>query len=78
MKTFLLLVLSVTAVFLWQRNADRDAVGGNNPTVARVTAAPASPHPVYKHDWAKNSLDRAHEVMDDVAQTREQNANEDR
>ncbi len=74
MKMFLVLVLSVAALFLWQQKGDSDAAGGNKPTVAKVIAAPASPRPVYQHDWAKNSLVRTHEVMDEVRQTREQDA----
>lgn len=71
---FLVLVLSVTALFLWQRKGDNDAAGGNKPTVANTAAVPASPRPVYQLDWAKNSLVRTHEVMDEVRQTREQDA----
>ncbi len=70
---FLVLALSVTALYLWQRSGDRDAVPENKPAVANVAAAPASPRPVSEHNWAKHSLDRTHEVMDQVQQSREQN-----
>ena len=73
MKTFLVLVLGFTALYLWQRNGDRDAVTENKPAVEKVAMAPATPRPVYEHDWAKHSLDRTHEVMDQVHQSREQN-----
>ena len=73
MKTFLVLVLSATALFLWQRSGDRDAVTENRPAVEKVAPVAATPRPVYEHDWAKHSLDRAHEVADQVQQTRQQN-----
>jgi hypothetical protein len=73
MKMFLVLVLSLTALFLWQRRSSSDAVSENKPPVTTTVAAPAVPRPVYEHDWAKHSLDRTHEVMDQVEQTRRSN-----
>lgn len=73
MKTFLVLLLSVTALYLWQRSGDSDAVTEKMPAVANAAAAPATPRPVYEHDWAKHSLDRTHEVMDQVQETRASN-----
>jgi hypothetical protein len=73
MKTFLVLVLSVTAIFIWQRNGDRSAAVENNAAVEKTAAAPATPRPVYEHDWAKHSLDRAHAVADQVRETRQSN-----
>jgi hypothetical protein len=73
MKTFLVLVLSVTAIFMWQRNAERDAAVENKTPVEKTVAAPATPRPVYEHDWAKHSLDRAHAVADQVRETRRSN-----
>lgn len=73
MKTFLVLVLSVTALYLWQRSGDSDAVNENKPGAAKVATAPATPRPVYEHDWAKHSLDRAHAVADQVRETRQSN-----
>ena len=70
MKTFLVLALSVTALYLWQRSGERDAVPENKAAVAKVATAPASPRPVSEHNWAKHSLDRAHEVADQVRETR--------
>ncbi len=72
MKTFLLLVLCVSALFVWQREGEKAAMA-NKPRIATPSAATASPRPVSKHNWAKNSLDRAHAVADQVRQTREQN-----
>ena len=69
MKTFLVLVLSVTALFVWQREGEKSAVA-NKPRRALPSAATASPRPVAEHNWAKNSLDRAHAVADQVQQTR--------
>jgi len=74
MKTFLVLALSLTAIFIWQRSGDRDAATGDKlAAVEKVVAAPATPRPVYEHDWAKHSLDRTHEVMDQVRETRQSN-----
>ena len=73
MKTFLVLVLSVTAVFIWQRSGDSHAVTENKPAAQNVAAALATPRPVYEHDWAKHSLDRAHAVADQVRETRQSN-----
>ena len=74
MKTFLLLALSVTALYLWQRNGDQDAATDGKPAVEKkVTVAAATPGPVSEHNWAKHSLDRTHEVMDQVHQTRRSN-----
>lgn len=73
MKTFLVLILSVTALYLWQRSGDREAVTENKPAVEKVAAVAATPRPVYEHDWAKHSLDRAQEVANQVRTTRQQN-----
>ena len=73
MKTFLVLVLSVTALYLWQRSGDRDGVAESKPALEKVAAVAATPRPVYEHDWAKHSLDRAQEVANQVRETRRQN-----
>lgn len=69
MKTFLVLVLSVTALFVWQREGEKSAVA-NKPRRATPSAATTSPRPASEHNWAKNSLDRAHAVADQVQQSR--------
>jgi hypothetical protein len=69
MKTFLVLVLSVTALFVWQREGEKSA-GANKPPRATQSAATALPRPVSEHNWAKNSLDRAHVVADQLQQSR--------
>lgn len=71
MKTFLVLVLSVSAVFVWQRG-NHDAAPANKPQIDTASVATTPARPVSEHNWAKNSLDRAHEVMDQVQQSREQ------
>ncbi|MGH8093020.1 MAG: hypothetical protein ACREIF_06060 [Chthoniobacterales bacterium] len=71
MKTFLVLVLTVTALFIWQRSGNNDAATG--PAPGTKIAVPATPRPVYEHDWAKHSLDRAHDVADQVRKSRQQN-----
>lgn len=73
MKTFLVLVLSLTALFVWQRRNSSDAASETKPPVAATAGAPATPRPVYEHDWAKHSLDRAHDVADQVRKSRQQN-----
>jgi hypothetical protein len=72
MKTFLLLVLSLAALFVWQRQSHED-VTATKPQVETRPAPAAAPRPVSEHNWAKHSLDRTHEVMDQVQQSREQN-----
>ena len=72
MKTFLLLLLTVTALFIWQREGEKNALAAKAPH-ASSSAATASPRPVSDHNWAKNSLDRTHAVIDQVQQGREQN-----
>ncbi|HEX4666608.1 MAG TPA: hypothetical protein VH207_08405 [Chthoniobacterales bacterium] len=69
MKTFLVLVLSVTALFVWQREGEKNAVA-NKPRSAMPSAATASPRPVSEHNWAKNSLDRARAMVNQVQQSR--------
>jgi hypothetical protein len=73
MKTFLVLVLSVTALYLWQRSGDQDAATDGKPAVQKVAVAAATPSVVSEHNWAKHSLDRTHEVIDQVQQTRRSN-----
>jgi hypothetical protein len=72
MKTFLVLVLSVTALFVWQRSGENDAVSENKPAaVEKVAPVAATPRPVSEHNWAKHSLDRAHAVADQVQESRQ-------
>ncbi|HEY3663939.1 MAG TPA: hypothetical protein VGL24_12375 [Chthoniobacterales bacterium] len=73
MKTFLVLVLSIVALFVWQRQGAETATGTKAPKAASAPAQVPQPRPVSEHNWAKNSLDRAHAVADQVQQTREQN-----
>ena len=73
MKTFLVLVLSITALYLWQRSGDQKAPSQSKPAMDKVATAAVTPGPVSEHDWAKHSLDRTHEVIDQVQQTRRSN-----
>ena len=73
MKTFLVLVLSVTALYLWQRSGDQETATQSKPTTGKITTAAVTPGPVSEHNWAKHSLDRTHEVMDQVQQARRSN-----
>ncbi len=62
---FLILVLSLTALFVWQRN---------NHEATKMSLATPAPSPIVsEHDWAKHSLDRAREVRNQVTQARQQN-----
>ena len=70
MKTFLLLVLTVTALYVWQRQGN-DAVTATKPRAKTSVAAPAAGRPVSEHNWAKHSIDRAHEVADQVRKSRQ-------
>ena len=73
MKTFLVLVLSVTALYLWQRSGDQEAATPSKPVTEKITTAAVTPGPVSEHNWAKHSLDRTHEVIDEVQQSRRSN-----
>ena len=72
MKMFLVLVLSVAALFVWQRQGNETVTATKPPAEKQATVA-AVPRPISEHNWAKHSLDRAHEVADQVRQTRGQN-----
>jgi hypothetical protein len=72
MKTFLVLVLSVAALFVWQRQGS-DVRPATKPQIATRSAPTTAPPPVSEHNWAKHSIDRAREVADQVRQSREQN-----
>ena len=71
MKTFLLLVLSVTALFIWQRNG-KPAATETKATHEIPTATSSPARPTSDHNWAKRSLDRAQEVADQVRKSREE------
>jgi hypothetical protein len=71
MRTFLLLVLTVTALYVWQKQGS-DAVTARRPKAETPVASPAAARPVSEHDWAKHSIDRAHEVADQVRKARQQ------
>lgn len=72
MKTFLVVVVVVTALYLWQRRGQETVPPAPAPIAAQSPPAVLA-RPVSEHNWAKHSLDRAHEVADQVRQTREQN-----
>jgi hypothetical protein len=73
MKTFLVLVLSLTALYLWQRSGNQQTATQSKPATEKITTAAVTPGPVSEHNWAKHSLDRTHEVIDQVQQTRRSN-----
>jgi len=70
MRTFLLLVLTVTALYVWQRQGN-DAITATKPRAKAADTLTA--RPISEHDWAKHSIDRAHEVANQVRETRRQN-----
>jgi hypothetical protein len=72
MKTFLLLVLTVTALYVWQRQGN-DAATPTKPKTETPVATATAPRSVSEHDWAKHSIDRANEVANQVRQSRDHN-----
>jgi hypothetical protein len=66
MKTFIVLVLTVTALFVWQRNSGQ-------PAPAKTPATRSAPAQTARMNWPKNSLDQARRVVDQVRVSREQN-----
>ena len=74
MKKFVILVVLATAVFFSQRRHVREAASDAKAPAGPKATASATPRPVYEHDWAKRSLDRAHAVVDEVQQSRQENA----
>lgn len=71
MKTFLLVGLTVAALCIWQRNVDHPAAERKSGDGAIAAAPPA--RTISAHNWAKHSLDRAHEVAAQVQESREDN-----
>ncbi len=69
MKIFLLLLLSVIALFVWQRQGN-DAAPAPRPRIETRTLATATPRPASERHWTRQSLDRTHEAIDQVRQTR--------
>lgn len=72
MKMFLVLVLTVAAMFVWQAHNEKSA-RPQDPVTEAQRSTPGKSRPISAHNWAKNSLDRAHQALDEVQQTREQN-----
>jgi hypothetical protein len=66
MKMFVILVLTVTALFVWQRSNQEKTGKDQLAPTARVSA-------ISEHDWARHSLDRAHEVAGQVVRVRQEN-----
>jgi hypothetical protein len=76
MKKFFVLVLLITAFFIWlnrNNSSAPSAAKSKAPTESPRSAVQTKPQPVYEHDWAKHSLDRASEVADQVRKTRKEN-----
>jgi hypothetical protein len=76
MKTFVVLVLTVTALFLWQRNGTQTAANGAKAEAKATLPSSSQPTQTSKvsdGNWAKHSLDRAHEVAAQVQATRREN-----
>jgi hypothetical protein len=69
MKTFVVLVLTVIALFVWQRGNNSGTSVPNSST--KLVVAPASVPPSGRN-WAKNSLDRTHEAIEQVSRMREE------
>jgi hypothetical protein len=67
-KTFVVLVLTVAALFLWQHNSEQ--AGGTGSAVNQPASSPSPA--VSQHDWAKQSLNRANEAVAAVRTARAQ------
>jgi hypothetical protein len=61
----------VAALFVWQRNNHATTTKSDEPAAVQSSAVQSSA--VSEHDWAKHSLDRAHEVRDQVVRIRQEN-----
>jgi hypothetical protein len=72
MKIFFVVLLIGAGVFFWHHHHSTSAIAADEKN-STVPTASVTPRPVYEHDWAKHSLDRTHEVMDQVAKTRKDN-----
>ncbi|MDQ3546242.1 MAG: hypothetical protein M3429_06960 [Verrucomicrobiota bacterium] len=72
MKIFVVLVLTVTALFVWQRSGNDGAQPASPALEPATNVAPVVAQPVSEHNWAKHSIDRAHEVANQVQETRRQ------
>jgi hypothetical protein len=71
MKTFLVLVLTVVALFLWQRGGE-PVVSKGSSVANNPVAPPIATQPVSEQNWAKHSIDRAREVVGQVRVAQEQ------
>jgi hypothetical protein len=71
MKTFVVLVLTVTALFLWQRNGTQTTATSPKSEVKAMSQS--SSRPASEGDWAKHSIDRAREVAGEVQASRREN-----
>jgi hypothetical protein len=62
MRTFLILVIAgaLGGLYYWQKQSAEAPVAA--PLKATALATPAAPREIYKHDWAKHSIDRARDV----------------
>jgi hypothetical protein len=72
MKIFFVVLVIGAGVFYWQSKS-RTAATATDEKNSTAPIASVTPRPVYEHDWAKHSLDRTHEVMDQVGKTRKEN-----
>ena len=73
MKIFIVILVIGAGIFYWQ-NKSRTAATAAVEKSSMAPTASVTPRQVYEHDWAKHSLDRTHEVMDQVTNTRKDNA----
>jgi hypothetical protein len=75
MKTFVLVVLSVGALYLWQRQGSETSAPVR-PAAAAPVASVSRPEPAHmasQGNWVKSPLDRAHQVADQVRASRSGN-----
>lgn len=67
MRTFLLLALTVGALYLWQQNEQHPAA----KKIEKTLNDSSIEQTIEQHNWAKHALDRAHEVAGQVKTSRE-------
>jgi hypothetical protein len=68
MKTFVVLILTVVALFVWQHGNNPGQMNAQNPATKLIASPP--PRPLAGQNWVKNSLDRTHEAIEQVSRLR--------
>ena len=72
MRKFIVIFSLASAVFFVQWRNSNEAAGGATHVIVAQPTSPVPPRPVYEHDWAKNSLDRAQLAVSAVQTARQE------